>query len=93
MRYINEQYASHLRKELTAVRDKVISDTRIHCVLFFISPTGQSLKPIDIVVLKKLGQVANVVPIIAKSDSLTLEERESFKKRVFCFFKNRFSKN
>ena len=41
-----------------------------------------SLKPIDIVVLKKLSDVVNVVPIIAKSDSLTLEERETFKERI-----------
>ncbi|RIB18699.1 Septin-type guanine nucleotide-binding (G) domain-containing protein, partial [Gigaspora rosea] len=32
------------------------------------------LKPIDIVVLKKLSEVVNVVPIIAKFDSLTIEE-------------------
>ena len=41
-----------------------------------------SLKPIDIVVLKKLSDVVNVVPVIAKSDSLTLEERMAFKERI-----------
>lgn len=41
-----------------------------------------SLKPIDIVVLKKLSEVVNVVPVIAKSDSLTTEERDAFKQRV-----------
>lgn len=40
------------------------------------------LKPIDIVVLKKLSEVVNVVPVIAKSDSLTIEERQAFKHRV-----------
>jgi septin 3/9/12 len=33
-------------------------------------------------VLKKLSDVVNVVPVIAKSDSLTLEERQSFKERI-----------
>lgn len=42
----------------------------------------RSLKPIDIVVLKKLSDVVNVVPVIAKSDSLTLEERMQFKERI-----------
>lgn len=37
---------------------------------------------IDIVVLKKLAEVVNVVPVIAKSDALTLEERHLFKQRV-----------
>lgn len=41
-----------------------------------------SLKPIDIVVLKKLSDVVNVVPVIAKSDSLTFEERMAFKERI-----------
>lgn len=41
-----------------------------------------SLKPIDIVVLKKLSEVVNVVPVIAKSDSLTIDERQAFKLRV-----------
>src|SRR5271169_4031996 len=43
-----------------------------------------SLKPIDIVVLKKLSDVVNVVPVIAKSDSLTLAERQAYKQRVIA---------
>jgi septin 3/9/12 len=50
--------------------------------LFFIQPSGHALKPIDIVVLKKLSEFVNVVPVIAKSDSLTLEERQAFKERI-----------
>ncbi|KAG0282148.1 cell division control protein [Linnemannia gamsii] len=82
IKYIKDQHSSFLRKELTAMRDRFIQDTRIHCCLFFISPTGHSLKPIDIVVLKKLTEVVNVVPVIAKSDSLTIEERIAFKHRI-----------
>lgn len=32
--------------------------------------------------MKKLSEVVNVVPVIAKSDSLTPEERDAFKSRV-----------
>lgn len=64
------------------MRDKHIQDTRIHCCLFFINPTGHSLRSIDIIVMKKLSEVVNVVPIIAKADSLTLEEREAFKNNI-----------
>lgn len=32
--------------------------------------------------MKKLSEVVNVVPVIAKSDSLTPEERDAFKTRV-----------
>ena len=64
-----------------------IVDNRIHAVVYFIQPTGHSLKPIDIVVLKKLSEFVNVVPVIAKSDSLTLEERAEFKERIREEFK------
>ncbi|KAL1916904.1 uncharacterized protein VTP21DRAFT_5101 [Calcarisporiella thermophila] len=79
---LGNQHSAYLRKELTAQRGRYIQDTRIHCCLFFIMPTGHSLKPIDIVVLKKLSEVVNVVPVIAKADSLTMEERIAFKKRI-----------
>lgn len=69
------------------MRDRYIQDTRIHCCLYFIAPTGHSLKAIDIIVMKKLSEVVNVVPIIAKSDSFTLEERELFKQRVCSRFR------
>lgn len=82
IKYIKYQYGAYLHKELTAQRERYIQDTRIHCCLFFIQPSGHSLKPIDIVVLKKLCDVVNVVPVIAKSDSLTLEERQAFKERI-----------
>ena len=82
IKYIKDQHSAYLRKELTAMRDKYIVDTRIHCCLYFIAPTGHSLKAIDITVMKKLSEVVNVVPVISKSDSLTLEERELFKERV-----------
>lgn len=35
-----DQHSAYLRKELTAMRDRYITDTRIHCCLFFINPTG-----------------------------------------------------
>jgi len=82
IKYIKDQHSAYLRKELTAMRDRHIHDTRIHCALFFINPSGHSLRAIDIVVLKKLSEVVNVVPIIAKSDSLTMEERFAFKQKV-----------
>lgn len=82
IKYIKDQHSAYLRKELTAMRDRYITDTRIHCCLFFINPTGHGLRPIDVTVMKKLADVVNIVPVIAKSDSLTLEEREVFKERI-----------
>lgn len=80
VKYIKEQHSQYLRKELTAQRERYINDTRVHCILYFIQPNGRKLKQLDVQVLKKLTEIANVVPIIAKSDSLTLEERSEFKR-------------
>ena len=82
VKYIKDQHSAYLRKELTAQRERYIQDTRIHCCLYFIGPSGHGLRPIDIVVLKKLSETVNVVPVIAKADSLTLEERQAFKDRI-----------
>lgn len=95
-KYIKDQHSAYLRKELTALRDRYLPDTRVHCVIYFIQPTGHGLKPIDIVVLKKLTETANVIPVIAKSDSLTLVEREAFKRRLqdeFAYHKLRLYPN
>lgn len=58
----------------------------LYYLCLFVYPVF-SLKPIDIVVLKKLSEVVNVVPVIAKSDSLTIDERQAFKQRVSIYMK------
>lgn len=42
------------------------------------------LRPLDIEFMKRLSKVVNIVPVIAKADTLTLEERVYFKQRVGC---------
>uniref|UniRef100_A0A8D3AS57 Septin 3 n=1 Tax=Scophthalmus maximus TaxID=52904 RepID=A0A8D3AS57_SCOMX len=41
-KYINEQYEKFLKEEVNITRKKRIPDTRVHCCLYFISPTGHS---------------------------------------------------
>ncbi|KAJ1564272.1 cell division control protein, partial [Nowakowskiella sp. JEL0078] len=59
-----------------------IPDTRVHAILFFIAPTSHFLAPLDIIVTKKISKNCNVIPVIAKSVSLTMEERTAFKRRI-----------
>ncbi|XP_072452395.1 neuronal-specific septin-3 isoform X2 [Notamacropus eugenii] len=81
-KYINEQYEKFLKEEVNIARKKRIPDTRVHCCLYFISPTGHSLRPLDLEFMKHLSKVVNIVPIIAKADTMTLEEKTEFKQRV-----------
>lgn len=80
--YINRQYDIYLNEEISINRRIRIPDNRVHCCLYFIAPTGHRLKPLDIIVMKHLDKCVNVIPVIAKADTLTLEEREAFKKRI-----------
>lgn len=87
VKYIKEQYSQYLRKELTAQRDRYIRDTRVHAVLYFLQPNGKGLSALDIAALKRLTEIANVIPVIAKADTLTLEERAQFREIIQHEFK------
>nr|XP_003417686.1 septin-12 isoform X1 [Loxodonta africana] len=80
--YINEQYERYLQEEILITRRRHIPDTRVHCCVYFVPPTGHCLRPLDIEFLQRLCQAVNVVPVIARADSLTLEERETFRRRI-----------
>ncbi|XP_041641640.1 neuronal-specific septin-3 isoform X2 [Cheilinus undulatus] len=81
-KYINEQYEKFLKEEVNITRKKRIPDTRVHCCLYFIPPTGHSLRQLDVEFMKRLSHSVNIIPVIAKADTLTIEERQEFKQRV-----------
>lgn len=80
LKYIKDQQNQYLRRELNASREVFIKDTRVHCAIYFIAPNYYGLTKLDVQVLKKLCETVNVVPVIAKSDTLTLEERAKLKR-------------
>ncbi|KAG5853802.1 hypothetical protein ANANG_G00030320 [Anguilla anguilla] len=80
MKFINDQYEQYLQEEININRKKRIPDSRVHCCIYFIPPTGHSLRPLDVEFMRRLSKVVNIVPVIAKADTLTLEERDFFKK-------------
>lgn len=63
--YIDTQFENYLQEELKIKRSLFnYHDTRIHICLYFIAPTGHSLKSLDLVTMKKLdskvGPIAGV---------------------------------
>uniref|UniRef100_A0A8B9G7T8 Septin 12 n=1 Tax=Amazona collaria TaxID=241587 RepID=A0A8B9G7T8_9PSIT len=40
------------------------------------------LRPLDLEFMRRLSKIVNVVPVIAKADTLTLEERAEFKQQI-----------
>lgn len=79
--YVNQQFELYYQAE-SGLNRKNIQDTRIHCCLYFISPYGHGLKPLDVLVMKKLHHKVNIVPLIAKADVLTPKEIKRLKERV-----------
>lgn len=79
--FIDDQHESYMKQEQQPLRlDK--KDLRVHACLYFIRPTGHSLKPLDIEIMKRLSTRVNLIPVIAKSDTLSPSELEIFKSRI-----------
>ncbi|KAK3323446.1 Septin-domain-containing protein [Cercophora scortea] len=83
---IEQRFDAYLDAENKVNRMNIV-DNRIHACVFFIQPTGHSLKPLDIEVMKRLHTKVNLIPVIAKSDTLTDEEIIAFKQRILADIK------
>ncbi|RAH77389.1 Septin B [Aspergillus japonicus CBS 114.51] len=80
---IEQRYDAYLEAENKVNRTNII-DNRIHACVYFIQPTGHSLKPLDIEVMRRLHTKVNLIPVIAKADTLTDEEIVAFKQRILA---------
>ncbi|ETE63270.1 Septin-5, partial [Ophiophagus hannah] len=67
--YIDQQFEQYFRDE-SGLNRKNIQDNRVHCCLYFISPFGHGLRPVDVEFMKALHEKVNIVPLIAKADCL-----------------------
>lgn len=79
--FLDDQHLSFMKQESQPDRSK-IKDLRVHACLYFIKPTGHTLKPLDIITMKKLSSRVNLIPVIGKADTLTPNEMLEFKKRI-----------
>ncbi|KAJ5417481.1 uncharacterized protein N7487_001031 [Penicillium crustosum] len=80
---IEQRYDTYLEAENKVNRSNIV-DNRIHACVYFIQPTGHSLKPLDIEVMRRLHTKVNLIPVIAKADTLTDEEVALFKQRILA---------
>lgn len=78
---IEARFDAYLEQENRVNRQKLV-DNRVHACLYFIEPTGHSLKPLDLEFMRRLHKRVNLIPIIAKADTLTDEEVAAFKARI-----------
>lgn len=78
---IESRFDAYLEQENRVNRAKLV-DNRVHACLYFVQPTGHALRPIDIEFMRRLHQKVNLIPVIAKSDTMTDEEIAIFKQRI-----------
>ena len=84
IKYVDDQFERYLADE-SGLNRRNISDNRVHCCFYFVAPWGHGLKPLDIECMKALQNKVNIIPIIAKADTLTASECKRLKARVgFC---------
>lgn len=79
--FLDDQHESFMRQEQQPKREDKI-DMRVHACLYFLRPTGHTLKPLDIECMKKLGSRVNLIPVIAKADTLAPKDMQKFKQRI-----------
>ncbi|KAG8193758.1 hypothetical protein JTE90_005054 [Oedothorax gibbosus] len=79
--YIENKYEEFLNGE-SRVHRSFAPDSRVHCCLYFIAPSGHGLKPLDVEFMKRLHDKVNIIPVLAKADTMTPEECAVFKKTI-----------
>ncbi|KAE8244820.1 hypothetical protein A4X13_0g6229 [Tilletia indica] len=79
--FIDDQHETYMRQEQRPER-KAKTDLRVHACLHFIRATGHTLKPLDIEIMKRLETRVNLIPVIAKADTLTQADLAVFKQRI-----------
>ncbi|XP_009887172.1 PREDICTED: septin-4 [Charadrius vociferus] len=79
--YIDQQFEQYFRDE-SGLNRKNIQDNRVHCCIYFISPFGHGLRPLDVEFMRALHQRVNIVPVLAKADTLTPIEVERMKNKI-----------
>ncbi|ORX70716.1 Septin [Linderina pennispora] len=80
---VESRFDAYLAQENRVNRSKIV-DNRVNALLYFIKPTGHRLRAIDIEFMKNLHTRVNLIPVIAKSDTLTPREVEQFKANVLA---------
>lgn len=81
--HLDAQFEAYLQEELKIKRSlSSYHDSRIHICLYFICPTGHGLKSLDLVCMKKLDKKVNIIPIIAKADTISKTELQKFKEKI-----------
>lgn len=80
--YLKQQFDLVLAEETRIRRNPRFIDTRVHVLLYFITPTGHGLRELDILCMKRLSKYVNIIPVLGRADTFTEAELKHFKAQV-----------
>lgn len=73
--YIENKFDEVLAEESRIRRNPRFKDGRIDVCVYFIEPSSHGLNELDIIMLKQLSPIVNIVPVLARADQLTQPEK------------------
>lgn len=79
---VKERLRLHLMQDEQLYRSRDMKDSRIHLCIYMLSPAGLPIHPVDYELMKRLCNICNVVPVIARADHMTLGERKVRKLQI-----------
>lgn len=71
-----------MAEESRIKRNPKFTDNRVHVLLYFIVATSHGLREPDVEFMKLISTKVNVIPVISKADTLTIDELELNKKLI-----------
>jgi len=78
--YILVELQNYFEREQDLQRKGEVVDTRVHACLYFLAP--HRMKDVDVEFMKRLHRCVNLIPVIAKSDTMTTAELAEYKQLV-----------
>lgn len=86
--YINDHFSDYFIESKNNVK-ALIEDKRIHVCLYFIDACNSPCREVDIRVMKEIGELCNLIPVISKCDILIEDEMHTFYEQIInCLEKN-----
>ena len=90
-KFISDQFSLTMTEEHKVKRDPNPPDYQVHCMLYFLNPeiilNSNGLTFMDKVVLEKLCPVVNILPVLGKSDMITMQDLKRIRANLQRDFK------
>ncbi|KAJ1924303.1 hypothetical protein IWQ60_005283 [Tieghemiomyces parasiticus] len=78
VQFLEEQMDGRVVEELKVQRDKYAPNLIVHACLYFMDPFHHAFRAHDVQIIKELGTRVNLIPVVGKTDLITLCQKLQF---------------